>query len=63
MSMHLYRTEGSVRLLVAYEDGSVVLWSSSRPKSVEGQGWSALWISKQHVESSKPAARCTGRRC
>lgn len=43
-----------LRLLCAYENGSVTLWSFTRTDkqtSVEGIGWEALWSVKRHVES------------
>lgn len=60
MSMHLYHqltTSGfkSLRILLAYEDGSVVLREytrTSKEASVEGQGWDVLWKSKLHAETS-----------
>lgn len=60
MSNHLFnapRVEDrpqQLRLLSAYEDGSVVLYARTqmdRERSVEGKGWDALWTSKVHVES------------
>lgn len=70
MSLHLYTSTSdesgpsrssampatALRLLCAYEDGSVILRRyvrSDRPTSVEGQGWEVLWTSKSHVETSK----------
>ncbi|KAF8907375.1 WD40-repeat-containing domain protein [Gymnopilus junonius] len=66
MSMHLYyyvhngpSTSSSnkyrnLRLLTAYENGSVVLREYTRTEkeaSVEGEGWDILWKSKLHNES------------
>ncbi|KAG2343527.1 WD-40 repeat-containing protein [Suillus weaverae] len=64
MSMHLFHAPTSVppsststnelRLLCAYEDGSVVLRRRTAPENkqtVEGRGWEVLWKSKLHVES------------
>ncbi|PPQ67516.1 hypothetical protein CVT25_006057 [Psilocybe cyanescens] len=65
MSLHLYQQGHSnlapspseyksLRILVAYENGSVVLREYTRTAkeiSVEGQGWIILWKSKLHVES------------
>lgn len=68
MAMHLFspsltspqpsssssRNLGGLRLLCAYEDGSVTSWSFTRTDkqtSVEGVGWEALWSVKRHVES------------
>jgi hypothetical protein len=66
MSMHLYHQAHtspssstsnykSLRILTAYENGSVVLREYTRTEkeaSIEGQGWDILWKSKLHVESS-----------
>ncbi|KAF9039678.1 WD40 repeat-like protein [Hymenopellis radicata] len=51
MSMHLFSAETSLRLLLAHENGSVVLRSSARPKSVEGISWDVIWSVKSHVEA------------
>jgi hypothetical protein len=57
MSLHLYKhhsAPGGLRLLSAYENGSVVLRAYTRtdkPVSIEGEGWDVLWTSKLHVES------------
>jgi len=64
MSMHLYLsgTESgqgalpttNLRLLCAYESGSVILWKYTRKekvKSVQGTGWEMVWNVKLHVES------------
>ncbi|KAF8623672.1 hypothetical protein AX17_007370 [Amanita inopinata Kibby_2008] len=66
MSMHLYlaNAEASsstpawpttdLRLLCAYENGSVILRKYTRPgklKSVEGAGWETIWNIKRHAES------------
>ncbi|KAH6913058.1 WD-40 repeat-containing protein [Coprinopsis sp. MPI-PUGE-AT-0042] len=43
-----------LRLLCAYENGSVVLRKyirSGEPKSIEGRGWDTLWKHKGHVET------------
>ena len=73
MSIHLYRhqsqspsessssysTPGNLRVLAAYENGSVVLREydrSAKEASVEGQGWDIIWKSKLHVESSTRSA-------
>lgn len=66
MSLHLYhrsQTRPSTSavqdrrlcILCAYEDGSVVLreYQNSKETSVEGVGWSIVWKSKLHVESSR----------
>ena len=67
MSLHLYHQSQSqpstsaaaqdrrLRLLCAYEDGSVVLCEYDQKNgetSVEGVGWNIVWKSKLHVESS-----------
>ncbi|KAG1779217.1 WD40-repeat-containing domain protein [Suillus placidus] len=64
MSMHLFYSVSSapssstsakeLRLLCAYEDGSVVLRKRTAPENeqtVEGRGWEVVWKSKLHVES------------
>ncbi|PPQ71184.1 hypothetical protein CVT24_010002 [Panaeolus cyanescens] len=59
MSMHLYRASSTsissqnLRILLAYEDGSVVLreYTQGEKPSIESQGWVELWKSKIHVES------------
>ncbi|TDL25682.1 WD-40 repeat-containing protein [Rickenella mellea] len=60
MSIHLFDIQHPsasgrrlLRLLSAYENGSVTLWNnpSERETSVEGRGWEALWTAKRHVES------------
>ncbi|KAG2366988.1 hypothetical protein BDR07DRAFT_1394535 [Suillus spraguei] len=64
MSMHLFHSASSapsssmsereLRLLCAYEDGSVVLRKRTVPENkqtVEGRGWEVVWKSKLHVES------------
>ena len=64
MSMHLYlsSTESNgttlpttnLRLLCAYENGSVILWKYTRKekvKSVQGAGWEMIWNVKLHAES------------
>lgn len=46
---------GSLSLLAAHENGSVVLREYIRKDkevSVEGEGWDVIWTSKLHVESS-----------
>ncbi|KAF9474246.1 WD-40 repeat-containing protein [Pholiota conissans] len=56
-SLHLYQhnpAPDGLRLLTAYENGSVVLRAYNRmdkPVSIEGEGWVILWTSKLHVES------------
>ncbi|KAF8656270.1 hypothetical protein AX16_002706 [Volvariella volvacea WC 439] len=69
MAMHLYQaslnnTSGAaessstallkeLRLLCAYENGTVVLrrYVSSKLKSIQGLGWEVLWKAKLHVET------------
>lgn len=68
MSLHLYRISrppdeepssssqvtSELRLLCAYEDGSVTLRRFSRTDkqtSVEGIGWEVIWSVKRHVEA------------
>lgn len=63
MSMHLFygdrsseRDQSQLRLLCAYENGSVTLCGyqhdEHRP-SIEGLGWDTLWSVKLHVESGE----------
>jgi hypothetical protein len=67
MSLHLFRATpplegsssqaGELRLVCAYEDGSVVLrrfvGSAAHPEtSIEGRGWEVIWKCKLHVEAS-----------
>lgn len=54
MALHLFRRAGgALRLLTAYEDGSVALREYTRGDvpSVEGAGWAALWSVRLHGES------------
>ncbi|KAF8968172.1 WD-40 repeat-containing protein [Flammula alnicola] len=65
MSVHLYHQKadatsssasarGSLRILAAYENGSVVLREytrSAKEVSIEGEGWEIIWKSKLHVDS------------
>ncbi|TFK27190.1 WD-40 repeat-containing protein [Coprinopsis marcescibilis] len=62
MSLHLYsnsetasvNSPTSLRLLCAYENGSVALRKYTRDyqlKSVEGKGWDIIWTHKAHVET------------
>ena len=54
MALHLFRRSGgTLRLLTAYEDGSVALREYTRGEapSVEGAGWAALWSVRLHGES------------
>lgn len=66
MSMHLFygppsgeTSRKQLRLLCAYENGSVTLRGYRHPDdrpSVEGIGWDTLWTAKHHVESGKQVA-------
>ncbi|SJL05305.1 uncharacterized protein ARMOST_08671 [Armillaria ostoyae] len=54
MSLHLYKRDDVLRILIAYESGSVVLREfvkSDRTTSVEGLGWKVLWKVKLHAEA------------
>ncbi|KAJ6531705.1 hypothetical protein B0H19DRAFT_966506, partial [Mycena capillaripes] len=63
MALHLFRTPplpegssaqaGELRLLCAYEDGSVALrrFVDHSETSVEGRGWEVIWKCKLHVEA------------
>ncbi|OCH94431.1 WD-40 repeat-containing protein [Obba rivulosa] len=61
MSMHLFlmphphlSERSQLRLMCAYENGSVTMWANTRTDketSVEGVGWDSLWSAKLHVES------------
>ncbi|KAG2017870.1 hypothetical protein CC2G_007337 [Coprinopsis cinerea AmutBmut pab1-1] len=64
MSIHLYLAASSeissspptsdLRLLCAYENGSVTLRRYTRTgqtTSIEGQGWETIWTTKSHVET------------
>ncbi|KAJ7352641.1 WD-40 repeat-containing protein [Mycena albidolilacea] len=66
MSLHLFRATpplegsssqaGELRLVCAYEDGSVALrrfvGSAAHPEtSIEGRGWEVIWKCKLHVEA------------
>ena len=62
MAHHLYyqdveikrKTCKQLRIVTAYEDGSVSLFSRTDTffsRSVEDQGWTKLWDVKVHVES------------
>ncbi|KAJ7659938.1 WD40-repeat-containing domain protein [Mycena rosella] len=64
MGLHLFRAgssassssvhESELRLLCAYEDGSVVLRrfaGEAGASSMEGRGWDVVWRSKLHVEA------------
>lgn len=70
MSLHLYATTkasedaqssssrdtSELRILCAYENGSVALrrFVGEKKTSVEGKGWEAIWTVKLHVEASEP---------
>ncbi|KAK0232842.1 WD-40 repeat-containing protein [Armillaria fumosa] len=54
MSLHLYKHDDVLRILIAYESGNVVLREfvkSDRITSVEGLGWKVLWKVKLHAEA------------
>ncbi|KAJ7127087.1 WD40-repeat-containing domain protein [Mycena epipterygia] len=66
MSLHLFRAPpppsgpstqmGELRLLCAYEDGSVALrrfapGTAEQATSIEGRGWEVVWHCKLHVEA------------
>ncbi|KAJ6513389.1 WD40-repeat-containing domain protein [Mycena sanguinolenta] len=63
MSLHLFRAmpppegpsalAGELRLICAYEDGSVVLRriDTSIQTSIEGRGWETVWKCKLHIEA------------
>ncbi|CCM03104.1 uncharacterized protein FIBRA_05224 [Fibroporia radiculosa] len=61
MGMHLFQVpyphsseRQQLRLLCAYENGSVTSWGymrTDKETSVEGVGWEAIWSVKLHVES------------
>lgn len=65
MSLHIFTvprsqtvpeaTSEELRLLCAYENGTVTLRKYTRTdeqKSIEGVGWENIWTSKVHVEAS-----------
>ncbi|KAG8743216.1 ASTRA complex subunit [Ceratobasidium sp. 428] len=54
MSVHISQTSTHLRVLAAYESGTVTLWTralSDPPMSVEGQGWNPTWSVKHHLEA------------
>jgi hypothetical protein len=69
MSIHIFsitsisestsKATENLRLLTAYEDGSVSLWArrgirqpgDQFKKTVQGKGWEALWNRKLHIET------------
>ncbi|KAG9109788.1 ASTRA complex subunit, partial [Ceratobasidium sp. 392] len=54
MSLHISQTSSHLRVLAAYESGTVSLWTRSRTDphmSVEGQGWETAWSVKRHLEA------------
>ncbi|KAG9086569.1 ASTRA complex subunit [Ceratobasidium sp. 370] len=54
MSLHISQTPTHLRVLAAYESGTVSLWTRalSDPRtSVEGQGWHLAWSVKHHLEA------------
>jgi hypothetical protein len=64
MALHLFEAphpsrseQKQLRLLVAYENGGVVLFAytqTDKLTSVEGVGWDKIWRAKVHVESGTP---------
>ena len=59
MAIHLFETSQSTSnlyCLVAYEDGSVALYSrdgDAATKTVEGRGWTQVWRIKDRTESGR----------
>ncbi|KAK0506524.1 WD-40 repeat-containing protein [Armillaria luteobubalina] len=54
MSLHLYKHDDVLRILIAYESGKVALREfvkSDKITSVEGLGWKVLWKVKLHAEA------------
>ena len=54
MALHVSQTSTHMRVLVAYESGTVALWSRGlleKPMSVEGNGWENVWSVKHHLEA------------
>ncbi|CAE6402585.1 unnamed protein product [Rhizoctonia solani] len=54
MSLHIFETEMHMRILAAYESGTVTLWTRSlteKPRSIEGSGWNNAWSVKHHLEA------------
>lgn len=60
MALHLFLSEEEsssrrrLKLLAAYENGSVTLWGFSEglgDMSVESNGWNEIWSSRIHVET------------
>ncbi|KAK0433421.1 WD40-repeat-containing domain protein [Armillaria borealis] len=54
MSLHLFKRDGALRILIAYESGNVALREfdkSDKTTSVEGLGWKVLWKMKLHAEA------------
>lgn len=56
MALHVSQTSAHLRVLAAYESGTVTLWSralSDKPRSVEGNGWENVWSVKHHLEAGR----------
>ncbi|KAH7341245.1 WD-40 repeat-containing protein [Rhizoctonia solani] len=54
MSLHISQTEIYMRILAAYESGTVTLWTrplSESSRSIEGNGWTSIWSVKNHLEA------------
>jgi len=58
MSIHLLENSElalAPRLLVSYEDGSVILFARGQGhpmgKTIEGIGWEQIWSCRHHTES------------
>ena len=61
MSIHLFQVAhpsqsatSQVRLLIAYENGGLVLWErlvKAQTVTVGGEGWTSLWQVKAHNEA------------
>ncbi|KAF8602882.1 WD40 repeat-like protein [Ceratobasidium sp. AG-I] len=54
MALHVSQTSTHMRVLAAYESGTVTLWSrglSDKLTSVEGNGWENVWSVKHHLEA------------
>lgn len=55
MGLHIFTSGCDLKLLAAYEDGSVVLRryaTHDHPRSMQGTGWETIWKAKLHNESS-----------
>lgn len=54
MSLHIFQTSTDIRVLAAYESGTVTLWIrplSEKVRSIEGNGWESVWSVKHHLEA------------